>query len=287
MVTTKRRSFMLDTETKANRNHKDSVFTKPFSEKSNLLELYNAVSGKNYPESTEIEIITLSNVLFMEQLNDICFVIDGRLVVLVEHQSTINENMCLRMLIYISREYEKITNSRDLYREKMIKIPTPEFIVLYNGKEEFPDYKEMRLSDSFEIKNDTCFLELVAKVYNINKGRNADIANRSPVLSGYEEFVAEIKANLKAVNLAEAIRLAIKTCVSKNILVYFLREHGSEVENMLITEWNTEEALAVRYEEGVDTGIGIGRNKGHEELFALLESGVSLAEAKELLRERK
>jgi ATP-dependent Lon protease len=165
------------------------------------------------------------------------------------------------MLIYISREYEKITNSRDLYREKMIKIPTPEFIVLYNGKEEFPDYKEMRLSDSFEIKNDTCFLELVAKVYNINKGRNADIANRSPVLSGYEEFVAEIKENLKAVNLAEAIRLAIKTCVSKNILVYFLREHGSEVENMLITEWNTEEALAVRYEEGVDTGIDIGRTR--------------------------
>ncbi len=164
-------------ETKTNRNHKDSVFTKLFGEKHNLLELYNAVSGKNYPESTEIKIITLSNVLFMEQLNDICFVIDGKLVVLVEHQSSINENMCLRMLIYISREYEKITNSRDLYREKRLKIPTPEFIVLYNGKDEFPDYKEMRLSDSFEIKNETCFLELVAKVYNINKGRNMEMAS--------------------------------------------------------------------------------------------------------------
>jgi len=55
---------MLDIETKPNRKHKDSVFTKLFSEKSNLLELYNAVSGKNYPESTEIKIITLSVVLF-------------------------------------------------------------------------------------------------------------------------------------------------------------------------------------------------------------------------------
>jgi len=130
----------------------------------------------------------------MGQINDICFVIDGKLVVLVEHQSTINENMCLRMLIYSSKEYEKITDSKDLYREKMIKIPTPEFIVLYNGKEEFPDYKEMRLSDSFEIKSETCFLELVAKVYNINKGRNVEMVSRSPVLSGYEDFIAEIKS---------------------------------------------------------------------------------------------
>jgi predicted transposase/invertase (TIGR01784 family) len=291
------------TETKINRKFKDSVFTLLFSEKSNLLELYNAISGKNYPESTEIKIITLSNALFMEKINDICFVIDGKLVVLVEHQSSINENMCLRMLIYIAREYEKITNSRDLYREKMIKIPTPEFIVLYNGKDEFPDYKEMKLSDSFEIKNDTCFLELVAKVYNINKGRNADIANRSPVLSGYEEFIAEIKSNLDSMNLAEAIRAAIKTCLSKNILLYFLREHGSEVENMLFTEWNWDDALAVAREEareegrdegivegigiGEERGVAIGRNMERKELFALWESGVSLAEAKELLREQK
>jgi len=241
---------MLEIETKANRNHKDSVFTKLFSEKSNLLELYNAVSGKNYPESTEIKIITLSNVLFMEKINDICFVIDGKMVVLVEHQSTINENMCLRMLIYISSEYGKITNSRDLYRKKMIKIPTPEFIVLYNGKEEFPDYKEMRLSDSFEIKNDTCYLELVAKVYNINKGRNAEMASRSAVLSGYEEFIAEIKSNLgSSMNLADAIRLAIKTCLSKNILVNFLREHSSEVENMIFGEWNWDDAKEVWKEE--------------------------------------
>jgi len=247
---------MLDLETKANRNHKDSVFTKLFSEKSNLLELYNAVSGKNYPESTKIKIITLLNVLFMGQINDICFVIDGKMVVLVEHQSTINENMCLRMLIYVSGEYGKITNSKDLYRKKIIKIPTPEFIVLYNGKEEFPDYKEMRLSDSFEIKNDTCFLELVAKVYNINKGRNAEMASRSPVLSGYEEFIAEIKSNLgSSMNLAEAIKVAIKTCLNKNILVDFLREHGSEVENMIFGEWNWNDALAVEKEEGIDIGI--------------------------------
>ena len=111
---------------KANRNHKDSVFTKLFSEKKNLLELYNAISGKNYSPNTEIEIITLEDVLFMDQLNDIAFTIDDKFVVLIEHQSTINENMPLRMLMYIAREYELITNSHDLYDDKLVKIPTPD-----------------------------------------------------------------------------------------------------------------------------------------------------------------
>jgi len=264
------------TKARSNRNHKNSVFTTLFGEKHNLLELYNAISGKNYPKSTEIKIITLSNVLFMEQINDICFVIDKKLVVLIEHQSSINENMCLRMLMYIAREYEKITNRKDLYKEKMIKIPTPEFIVLYNGKKEFPDFKEMKLSDAFKFKSKACYLELVAKVYNINKGRNVKIASRSPTLAGYEAFIAEIKDNLKKkMSLPKAIKLAIKTCMSKNILVSFLKYHGSEVENMLFNKWNLDEALAVRYEEGTEDGM----NK----VITLLESGVSLAKVKKKL----
>ncbi|MCL2100578.1 MAG: Rpn family recombination-promoting nuclease/putative transposase, partial [Fibromonadales bacterium] len=119
-------------ETNTNRKFKNSVFTTLFGEKEQLLEMYNAVSGKNYPKETEIKIITLSDVFFMEQQNDIAFVIDGKLVVLVEHQSTINDNMPLRMLIYMAREYEMLTNSKDLYKQKMVKIPEPEFIVLYN-----------------------------------------------------------------------------------------------------------------------------------------------------------
>jgi hypothetical protein len=97
--------------------------------------------------------------------------------------------MPLRMLLYIAREYERIIESKNLYKEKLLKIPSPEFIVLYNGKKEFPDYKEMKLSDAFKFMNDTCSLELIVKAYNINKGRNAEMANRSPVLDGYEIFI--------------------------------------------------------------------------------------------------
>jgi len=197
------------------------------------------------------------------------------------------------MLIYASNEYVKITDSKDLYRKKMIKLPTPEFIVLYNGKEEFPDYKEMRLSDSFEIKTETCFLELVAKVYNINKGRNAEMASRSPILDGYETFIAEIKSNLdSSMNLAEAIEAAIKTCLNKNILVSFLREHGAEVLNMIFGEWNWDDAIAVAKEEGIDIGIGkgidIGVDKNRDEVLDLIDQGYSSDDIKKfLLAERK
>jgi hypothetical protein len=255
---------------KAKRNHKDSVFTMLFSEKDALLEAYNAITGKNYPQDTEVEIITLSDAMFLNQLNDIAFVIEKKLVVLMEHQSSRNENIPLRMLLYMAREYELITSSKDLHREKQIKIPAPEFIVLYNGKKEAPDYEELRLSDSYEVKNETCNLELVAKIYNINKGHNAEIAKRSANLSGYSEFVAEIKENSKTMSLSESIKAAIKTCVGKNILVSFLKRNCSEVENMLLSEWNMEEALEVAKEES------------REEIFALLDSD-TLAKVKQKL----
>jgi hypothetical protein len=257
---------------KTNRKHKDSVFTLLFGEKSNLLELYGAISGKSYPENTKIEIITLSNVLYMKQLNDIAFVLEDRLIVLLEHQSSINNNMPLRMLQYLSAEYDTIIDRKKLYKRGRVMIPAPEFIVLYNGDKKYPDYKELKLSDSYKFKTSDCYLELMVKVYNINKGRNADMAVRSPVLSGYEEFIAEIKENLKSMELREAIRLAIKSCISKNILVSFLERHSSEVENMIFGEWNMDEAKQVWQEEAQD------------ELFELLESGVSVAEARKILR---
>ncbi len=241
-------------ETATNRKYKNSVFTKLFGTPEKALELYNAISGKNYPENTKIKIVTLSDALYMEQLNDISFVIEDKLVVLIEHQSSINENMPLRMLIYIAREYERLTNRRDLYKEHKIKIPSPEFIVLYNGEKEMADFTEMRLSDFFELGQGVPNLELVVKAYNINKGRNAEMAAKSSALSGYEEFIAAVRENQQTMSLKDAVRVAMNSCVGRNILVEFLTEHGSEVENMVFHEWNMQEALEVRFEEGVTIG---------------------------------
>jgi hypothetical protein len=270
------------TEVKTNRNHKDSVFTRLFSDPPAALELYNAVTGQNYPPDTKIEIVTLSDVLYMNQINDIAFVMEGRLIVLIEHQSSINNNMPLRMLRYLSAEYDMIVDRKNLYKQKRIMILAPEFIVLYNGDKKFPDYKELKLSDSYNFKTPDLYLELVVRVYNINKGRNAEMANRSPVLSSYEEFIAEVKENLKSMNLRDAIKLAVKTCISKNILVSFLERHSSEVENMIFGEWNMDEALAVRYEEGREDE----RDEVHEKILALIKKGYTLADIEKHLRKR-
>jgi len=77
----------------ANRNHKDSVFSFLFSEPDTLRELYSAIEGITLPLDMPIDVNTLSSVLFMKKINDISFLIDNRLVVLVEHQSGINENI--------------------------------------------------------------------------------------------------------------------------------------------------------------------------------------------------
>jgi hypothetical protein len=184
--------------------------------------------------------------------------------------------MPLRMLRYLSAEYDMIVDRKNLYKQKRIMVPSPEFIVLYNGDKKFPDYKELKLSDSFKSKTTDLYLELVVRIYNINKGHNADIAVKSPILSGYEEFIAEIKENLKSMELREAIKLAVKTCISKNILVSFLERHSSEVENMIFGEWNLDEALAVRYEEGIEEGIDAERN----DILNLIEKGYTVADIK-------
>jgi len=267
------------TEVKTNRNHKDSVFTRLFSEKSNLLELYSAISGKSYPENTKVEIVTLSHVLYMNQINDIAFVMEDRLIVLIEHQSSINNNMPLRMLQYLSAEYDMIVDRKNLYKQKRIMIPSPEFIVLYNGDKKFPDYKELKLSDSYKFKTPDLYLELVVRIYNINKGHNAEMAGKSSVLSGYEEFIAEIKENLKSMELREAIKLAVRTCISKNILVSFLERHSSEVLNMLIRgEWNIEEAIAVRCEEARDERL--------DEILDLMKKGYTSADIENHFRKQ-
>ncbi|GBU24647.1 hypothetical protein R83H12_01281 [Fibrobacteria bacterium R8-3-H12] len=262
------------TEVKTNRKFKDSVFTLLFGEKNNLLELYNAIENTSYGSDTDIQITTLEDALFMEQINDISFVIEGKLVVLIEHQSTINPNMPIRMLLYIARTYEKIVDKDGLYSTKKMSIPKPEFIVLYNGVEECPDKQVLKLSDMFTepLGEGLANLELEVNVYNINNGRNEEFAKRSEKLRGYEFFVSLVREYLKVMDRSPAIRRAVLDCISQGVLKEFFEEHGSEVHNMLLSEWNLDDAIAV------------ARKESRDELFELLESGVSLAEAKKMFR---
>jgi len=252
-------------ELNINRNHKDSVFSKLFSDPEILRELYSAVSGVDISKNAIIDINTLSEAIFMKQINDLSFTIDDKIVVLIEHQSTINENIPLRILMYIARVYEKIIEKKNIYRRKLLKIPAPEFIVLYNGREEYPDHQALYLSSSFkdtvgfyQKRNGTVPLELVVQVYNINQGRNPEILNRSKNLNAYSLFIGKIKEYCKYLSLDESVKSAVKYCIEHNILKEFLEKLGAEV-NMLFYDFSVEEIAEIRgderYEEGLEKGM--------------------------------
>jgi hypothetical protein len=245
-----------------NKKYKDSVFSSLFSDPGLLRELYCALEGVTLPPDVPVTVNTLENVLFMEVINDISFEIGGKLVVLIEHQSTINPNMAMRLLLYIAHVYERIVKGRVLYSGKRLTIPRPEFFVLYNGVAPYPDEATLRLSDLYE-KPETLglptkaapALELEARVININEGRNGEIAGRCKKLAEYSAFIAKVRGFERELgDKTGAMKAAIKHCMEHDILAEFLKEHSTEVFNMLLTEWNLDDAKEVWYEEGREEG---------------------------------
>jgi hypothetical protein len=243
---------------KTNAKFKASFFTFLFSDPDVLRELYSALEGVFLPPDVPLTINTLENILFMGRVNDISFEIGGKLVVLIEHQSTINPNMALRLLMYIARLYERLIGGRkNLYASKRIALPRPEFFVLYNGEEPCPDEQVYRLSDAFEVAdNGGPALELTVKVLNINKGRNEGITRRCKTLAGYQAFVAKTRQYIQQGHgLEDALKKTVLYCRDHGILKDVLEQYEGEVIGMLTTEWNWEDAMAVRYEEGMEDGI--------------------------------
>jgi predicted transposase YdaD len=245
----------------ANKTSKASVFTLLFSDPARLRELYNAISGENYDDSAVIVINTLQKALFMDRINDLSFTINDKIVVLIEHQSSINPNMALRLLSYIARIYEKLIDHTKIYGVKKLVVPRPEFIVLYNGEEPCPAASVMRLSDHFAtVTNKAAIdLELTVKVYNINHNHNKALEGKSQALKGYAVFVEKLREYLKrGLDKDNAMKETVQWCRRNGYIRDFLKEHGSEVVNMLFGEWNWDEVLAVRYEDGLEEGMEKG-----------------------------
>ncbi|MDR2662031.1 MAG: Rpn family recombination-promoting nuclease/putative transposase [Treponema sp.] len=267
-----------------NREHKNSVFTALFNDEDKVRELYSALKGVDYDPALPIVITTLRDVLYMNRVNDLSFTAEDAFVLIVEHQSSRNHNMPLRILLYIARVYEKIVDRKALYRDALVKIPKPEFIVLYNGRDETPDRWEERLSWAFMEtgENTKTSLDLTVTVYNINKGRNQELLSRSGHLAGYAEFVARVRENEKTMPLEKAVTGAIRYCIRHGILAAFLEEHSSEVTNMLLEEWNWDEAKEVWWEEGMEQGLKLAEAK-YQPVIA--EKDREIAELRRKLRE--
>ena len=248
-----------------NRNYKDTVFRMLFSDRKNLLSLYNAVSGAHYEDPEKLEIVTLENAIYMGMKNDLAFIIDTDLF-LYEHQSTYNPNMPLRDLFYISSEYQKLVDKRSLYSSLLQKIPAPQFIVFYNGTEKKKDSWVNHLSEAFENLSGNPKLELEVLTININEGHNPELMEQCQTLREYAQYVACVRRYAREFELNEAVKLAVDECIRNNILSEFLRANKSEVISMSIFEYDKEEEerklRKAEYEAGAAAGLKAGVSKG-------------------------
>ena len=197
--------------------------------------------GTDFQDESVIEINTLEDVIFSSLKNDISFKVNKKMVVLIEHQSTIDEKMPFRMLSYIARIYEKWITS-DEYIDSGKKALRPQFIVLYNGEAPFPDQKFLKLSDSFEeldedekmIYGDLLSLDLLIVILNINKGRNPELKRKCKTLKGHAFFVGKEREYNKKYPRNVALRLAVEYCINKGILEDYLRKNASEKSQIRI-----------------------------------------------------
>ena len=140
-------------EPHAKREYKDTVFRMLFSDKEKLLSLYNAMNDRHYENAEDLKIVTLKNAIYMGMKNDLAFMVDTQ-ICLYEHQSTKNPNMPLRDMFYISLEYQAYVNNKSLYSSTLQKLPTPKFVIFYNGTEDLEECTELRLSDAYENLED-------------------------------------------------------------------------------------------------------------------------------------
>lgn len=266
-------------ELHVNRTFKSTVFILLFEDRKNLLELYNAMSGKHYTDPELLEINTLENAIYMSIKNDVSFLIDGRLS-LYEHQSTYSPNLPLRFLLYISNLYSGMTREANLYGKKPVQIPPPEFVIFYNGKEEVPDRQVLRLSDMYSVKGQECKLELEAVMLNICGEHNRELKEACQTLKEYAEYTDRIRRYAEEMELEEAVERAISECIREGILKEFLEKHRAEAKTMSIFEYDQEKHIRLErqeaWEDGKTEGLKLGKAEERRQIIRkMIKEGFS------------
>ncbi len=250
-------------ETKEQRNYKDTVSRMLFREPENALSLYNALNGTSYTDASRITFNMLDNAIYMGMQNDISFLIMNE-VNLYEHQSTYNLNMPLRDLFYVAELLQVYVKDQSLYSSKLIKLPTPHFVVFYNGVEDKPEKRILRLSEAFEVPTEDPELELKVTILNINPEMNEELKEQCPVLKQYTQYVEQVRCNSMNMPLEQAVEEAIEYCIRHNILKEFLSKQKAEVIKMSIFEYDEEREIELIRRDEREIGKEIGQKIGEE-----------------------
>ena len=270
-----------------NRIYKARIFEMLYSDKKELLELYNAVNGTDYKDPELLEINTLDNAIYMAMRNDVSFVI-GTEVSLYEHQSTFSPNLPLRFLFYMSDLYSSIVRDANLYSEKLVRIPTPIYIFFYNGQRKRPEKEVLKLSSMYQTEDEHPSLELEAILLNINPGYNDNLKKVCKSLRDYAEYTNRVRVYAQDLPIEAAVEKAITECIHEGILAEFLKKNRAEAKNVSIYEYDEEKHLRMEREECREDGRmellmelimkKLAKNKTLEEIADELEMNISVVE---------
>ena len=251
-----------------NRKIRDTVFCHFMSNESHLLSLCNALNDTGYDESSDITINTLEGSFFSNIKNDISFLLNNLMVVLIEHQTTINPNMPLRFLSYVDELYKRYTSTshKKIYGDDLIKIPAPEFYVFYDGNDTSFEQQTLKLSDAFETQSDK--LELTVHVYNLADGMNDELKRKCLPIGEYSIFSNAYKHfRQQKMEIDHAVDAAIKYCLENNVMVSYLKNNQKEVIDMFGFEWNEKEEREALLEIGEERGRLEGKIESIKELM--------------------
>ncbi|MBR1471141.1 MAG: hypothetical protein IJ600_05810, partial [Lachnospiraceae bacterium] len=239
-----------------NKEHKDRLYKMIFGNPDHrqwTLNLYNAVNGSDYDDPSQITYNTMGDALYMGMKNDVSFVLDMWLNI-YGHQSTFNPNMPVRCLLYLGRLWSKqlIGNEKvSIYGKKQIRLPSPKFVVFYNGTEEEPDEAEQKLSNAFpEAHREKADIELKVRMLNINAGHNRELMEKCRPLYEYSWLVAKIREHGAKMGIEEAVDLALKEMPEDFGIREFLIANREEVRMSILTEYDEAKTMAYFKEEG-------------------------------------
>ena len=280
-------------EIKINRKYKNDLFVFLFgSNKEFALSLYNAVNNSSYTDPDSITFNTIEDFIYIGRQNDVSFLIENTINI-YEHQTTINANIALRMLLYVSRLYEKYANEDDLYSQRTISLPSPNFIVFYFGNKECKDDRFVYLSDAMEIKNPN--LELKVRVINANYGHTQYILNKCPVLYEYSWFLHEVGIRYNMIvdssnknnNIMSGIVDSVLEIMSDDFIIKtIILKHKAEVVDMLYTIEDEPRMMKIHDEAMKNEGRVEARAEDlNNAINYYMKTGLSEKEATQLARE--
>ena len=285
---------------KENQKPKNSVFvdlfqTSEFAEK-NVKELSRWLLNLEDDWDGKIEPFRLENALYMDYQNDVSYIVDDRLLVFSEHQSTINNNMPARMLIYVGRVLERHLPAKVRFKKQLVKIPRPLFYVFYNGTDKLPPVSHLNLRDAYKDVDSLLHnvpeeykggeLDLTVTVININQyidDNENELIKNCPVIWEYAQFSQKVRECNKN-EFKKSLEDVVNECINDDILREYLISRSSEVINMVFGEYNYDEDIAVQREEAKEeTYIKyatkmLAKNKSSEEIIAELKDIFDLDE---------